>query len=130
MSIADMIKKKLEQEKEKEKKKVDKKEKPLKEEKEQSTDIAESVISVGNISIKISHPKRVPFVKKRYNGRETISASIPGWLKASLDYLASTIPRYRGFGGKSKFLAEAIEEKLKNEFPELYKELKKLKAFD
>lgn len=87
----------------------------------------ESVLIVGDLEVHVSSPKRVPFVKKRYKGRETISASIPGWLKAALDYIASTVPKYKGFGGKSKFLSEAIESKLMSEFPKLYAELKKLK---
>ena len=86
-----------------------------------------ATIVVGDTSVTVSKPKRMPFVKKKYKGRETISASIPGWLKAAMDYLAATSPKYRGFGGKSKFLSEAIEQKLKDEFPELYEKLKKLK---
>lgn len=86
-----------------------------------------ATIVVGDTSVTVSKPKRMPFVKKKYKGRETISASIPGWLKAAMDYLAATSPKYRGFGGKSKFLSEAIEQKLKDEFSELYEKLKKLK---
>jgi len=86
-----------------------------------------ATIIVGDTSVTVSKPKRMPFVKKKYKGRETISASIPGWLKAAMDYLAATSPKYRGFGGKSKFLSEAIEQKIKDEFPELYEKLKKLK---
>ena len=92
---------------------------------EDETELA--TIVVGDTSVTVSKPKRMPFVKKKYKGRETISASIPGWLKAAMDYLAATSPKYRGFGGKSKFLSEAIEQKLKDEFPVLYEKLKKLK---
>ena len=92
---------------------------------DEETELA--TIIVGDTSVTVSKPKRMPFVKKKYKGRETISASIPGWLKAAMDYLAATSPKYRGFGGKSKFLFEAIEQKLKGEFPELYEKLKKLR---
>ncbi len=96
----------------------------------QSTDeeeqSGEEAITLDNISIEIEKPKRRPTIKRKYQARETISASIPGWLKAALDLLASTTDKYHGFGGKSRFIAEALEEKLKSEFPELYKKLKKL----
>ncbi|MGQ4833265.1 MAG: hypothetical protein ACP6IS_05145 [Candidatus Asgardarchaeia archaeon] len=84
------------------------------------------VVTLDDISIEIEKPKRRPVIKRKYQARETISASIPGWLKAALDLLASTTDKYHGFGGKSRFITEALEEKLEKEFPELYKKLKKL----
>ena len=98
-------------------------------EKSEETEAAEeekALVTIGDFSIEIARPKRRQFIKKTYKGRETISASIPGWIKAALDLLASTTDKYKGFGGKSRFIAEAIEAKLKEEFPDLYQRFKKL----
>jgi hypothetical protein len=67
-------------------------------------------------------------IEQQYEGRRTISASVPAWIKAALDYVAVTEGKagassYGGFGGKSRFIAEALAEKLKAEFPEVYEKL-------
>ena len=69
-------------------------------------------------------------IESEYEGRKTISASIPAWIKAALDYIAVTATKsgqwqYGGFGGKSRFIAEALESKLKKDFPEVYEKLKR-----
>jgi hypothetical protein len=67
-------------------------------------------------------------IEQEYEGRRTISASVPAWIKAALDYVAVSAGKagtspYGGFGGKSRFIAEALSEKLKSEFPEVYEKL-------
>jgi len=69
-------------------------------------------------------------IEQQYVGRRTISASIPAWIKAALDYVAISAGKsgqgqYSGFGGKSRFIAEALEEKLKKDFPEVYEKLQR-----
>ena len=69
-------------------------------------------------------------IEREYEGRRTISASIPAWIKAALDYVAiaatkSGESQYSGFGGKSRFIAEALEAKLKSDFPDVYKKLQR-----
>ena len=69
-------------------------------------------------------------IERKYEGRRTISASVPAWLKAALDYVAVASGKteqgvYRGFGGKSRFIAEALEAKLKSEFPDVYGKLQR-----
>jgi hypothetical protein len=69
-------------------------------------------------------------IEQQYVGRRTISASVPAWIKAALDYVAISAEKsgqgqYSGFGGKSRFIAEALEEKLKTDFPDVYKKLQR-----
>jgi len=69
-------------------------------------------------------------IENQYEGRRTISASVPAWIKAALDYVALVASkrshgRYSGFGGKSRFIAEALEAKLKADFPEVYEKLQR-----
>lgn len=69
-------------------------------------------------------------IEKQYVGRRTISASVPAWIKAALDFVAISAGKsgqgqYSGFGGKSRFIAEALEEKLKADFPEVHKKLQR-----
>jgi hypothetical protein len=69
-------------------------------------------------------------IEREYEGRRTISASVPAWIKAALDYVAVASGKtarglYWGFGGKSRFIAEALEAKLKAEFPDVYEKLQR-----
>lgn len=69
-------------------------------------------------------------IERQYEGRRTISASVPAWIKAALDYVAVASGKtgqglYRGFGGKSRFIAEALAAKLKAEFPDVYEKLQR-----
>jgi hypothetical protein len=69
-------------------------------------------------------------IESEYEGRRTISASVPAWIKAALDFVSLAATKsgqgqYAGFGGKSRFIAEALEEKLKADFPKVYKELQR-----
>jgi hypothetical protein len=69
-------------------------------------------------------------IESEYEGRRTISASVPAWIKAALDFVALAATKsgqgqYGGFGGKSRFIAEALEDKLKSDFPEVYKKLQR-----
>jgi hypothetical protein len=69
-------------------------------------------------------------IEREYEGRRTISASVPAWIKAALDYVAVASSKteqglYRGFGGKSRFIAEALEAKLKAEFPDVHQKLQR-----
>ncbi|MHA1839196.1 MAG: hypothetical protein ACTSVM_05085 [Candidatus Ranarchaeia archaeon] len=82
-------------------------------------------MTVDELASRINEIKRPPFVKSEYQGRETISASIPGWIKAAVDYIATKEIQYSGFGGKSKFIAEALLGKIERDYPEIYKKLAK-----
>jgi hypothetical protein len=69
-------------------------------------------------------------IESEYEGRRTISASVPAWIKAALDFVSLAATKsgqgqYAGFGGKSRFIAEALEKKLKADFPKVYKELQR-----
>lgn len=69
-------------------------------------------------------------IESEYEGRRTISASVPAWIKAALDFVAIAATKagqgqYGGFGGKSRFIAEALEEKLKSDFPDVYEKLQR-----
>ena len=116
-SPLDMIKKRLEEKEKKEKEgpgtKPDTKTEP------------KSIPKLPDIVV--DEPKRGSFVKGRYGGRETISGSIPGGIKAAVDYIAANDDKYSGFGGKSKFIAEALAHKIKSDYPDVHKELLKKK---
>ncbi len=69
-------------------------------------------------------------IKQEYERRETISASVPGWIKAALDFIAIKATekgesQFSGFGGKSRFIAEALAAKLKEEFPDVFAKLQR-----
>ena len=82
-------------------------------------------VSMDDLADRIGDPKRSTFIKPEYQGRETISASIPGWIKAAIDYIAAKDAKYSGFGGKSKFISEALMLKVQNNYPDLYNKLVK-----
>lgn len=122
MSVSDLIKERM-------KRKESKETKPT----EQETEAVESeeAVDIGleELSERVgpSGLKRLK-IEQQYEGRRTISASVPAWIKAALDYVAVTAGKtgtssYSGFGGKSRFIAEALSEKLKSEFPEVYEKL-------
>ena len=126
-----MIKERLKKEQEeKPPKKPEKEKSPIKKDKEEVTedkirgDTLESM-TIDDLATRVSDMKRPPFVKSEYQGRETISASIPGWIKAAVDYIATKDMQYSGFGGKSKFIAEALLGKIEKQYPEIYKKLSK-----
>ena len=115
MSVSDLIKERMKKEKPK------KKESPKESEQLEAKDIKLDELSA---RVGASGLKRLK-IESEYEGRRTISASVPAWIKAALDYVAITAHKsgqgqYRGFGGKSRFIAEALEAKLKNDFPEVY----------
>ena len=111
-------------------KKPEKEKSPIKKDKKEVTedkirgDTLESM-TIDDLATRVSDMKRPPFVKSEYQGRETISASIPGWIKAAVDYIATKDMQYSGFGGKSKFIAEALLGKIEKQYPEIYKKLSK-----
>jgi len=80
-------------------------------------------LNISELAGRIKKGTRTGFVKGLYNGRETISGSIPGWIKAAVDFIAAKEPKYFGFGGKSRFLAEALEMKIREEYSEIFKKL-------
>lgn len=120
MSVSDLIKERMKKEKEDKAKSKD--EKPRTE----TIDIGLEELSsrVGDSGLKRLR------IESQYEGRRTISASVPAWIKAALDYVAisankSKQGQYGGFGGKSRFIAEALEAKLKTDFPEVFKKLQR-----
>ena len=118
MSVSDLIKKRLEEEKNREN------EKNLrKDDKDEKKDPERKNVTITDLAGRVKKNSRESFVKTEYNGRETISGSIPGWIKAAVDYIATKNTTYFGFGGKSRFLAEALEEKIKKEHPGIYNQL-------
>jgi hypothetical protein len=123
MSVTDLIKKRMEEEKKKDDKKgpsdPPKKEPP----KDKKTRLSSKDLSISELAGRVKKGTRTGFVKGLYNGRETISGSIPGWIKAAVDYIAAKDSKYYGFGGKSRFLAEALEKKIKEEFSDISKQL-------
>ncbi|MHA2059228.1 MAG: hypothetical protein ACW976_00395 [Candidatus Ranarchaeia archaeon] len=122
MSVTDLIKKRMENEKKKDDKDPGgppKKEKPQ----DENPKLPSKDLSISDLAGRVKKGTRTGFVKGLYNGRETISGSIPGWIKAAVDYIAAKDPKYHGFGGKSRFLAEALEKKIKEEYSDIYKKL-------
>jgi hypothetical protein len=128
MAATDLIRKRMEKEKETEKEK--KKEKvPKTQRKTKPLDTAEIGLEELSTRVGDSGLQRLG-IESEYEGRKTISASIPAWIKAALDFIAVTATKsgqwqYGGFGGKSRFIAEALETKLKKDFPEVYEKLKR-----
>ncbi|MHA1916713.1 MAG: hypothetical protein ACTSUV_00145 [Candidatus Ranarchaeia archaeon] len=120
MSVSDLIKKRLEEEKNRENEKNIRKDEKVD---ERRKDFEKKNLSIIDLAGRVKKNSRGPFVKTEYNGRETISGSIPGWIKAAVDYIATKDTTYFGFGGKSRFLAEALEEKIKKEHPGIYNQL-------
>ena len=118
MSVSDLIKERMKKEKSKDPKA------------DEDTAAAEAKkIDLEELSERVgaSGLKRLR-IEKQYEGRRTISASVPAWIKAALDFVAVSAKetshgQYRGFGGKSRFIAEALEEKLKTDFPDVYEKL-------
>lgn len=128
MAATDLIRKRMEKEKETEKeKKKERESKPRR--KVKSLDSAEIGLEELSTRVGDSGLQRLG-IESEYEGRKTISASIPAWIKAALDFIAVTATKsgqwqYGGFGGKSRFIAEALETKLKKDFPEVYEKLKR-----
>ncbi|MFW9935858.1 MAG: hypothetical protein ACFFDU_10220, partial [Candidatus Thorarchaeota archaeon] len=118
MSATDLIRERMEKEKGKEKKPKPRETKPTTETKR--IELEELSTRVGDSGLKRLR------IESEYEGRRTISASVPAWIKAALDFVALAATKsgqgqYAGFGGKSRFIAEALEEKLKSDFPDVYK---------
>jgi hypothetical protein len=128
MAATDLIRKRMEKEKETKKEKKQKSEtKPRK--KAKALETAEIGLEELSTRVGDSGLQRLG-IESEYEGRKTISASIPAWIKAALDFIAVTATKsgqwqYGGFGGKSRFIAEALETKLKKDFPEVYEKLKR-----
>jgi hypothetical protein len=128
MAATDLIRKRMEKEKETEKgKKKESESKPRR--KAKPLDNAEIGLEELSTRVGDSGLQRLG-IESEYEGRKTISASIPAWIKAALDFIAVTATKsgqwqYGGFGGKSRFIAEALETKLKKDFPEVYDKLKR-----
>lgn len=123
MSVSDLIKERMKRKTESTEQKPSE-QKPEADELDDSTDIELEELSerVGPSGLKRLR------IEQQYEGRRTISASVPAWIKAALDYVAVKAGKtgtssYGGFGGKSRFIAEALSEKLKSEFPEIYEKL-------
>ena len=128
MAATDLIRKRMEKEKETEK---EKKKEPESKPRRKAKPLETADIGLEELSTRVgdSGLQRIG-IESEYEGRKTISASIPAWIKAALDYIAVTATKsgqwqYGGFGGKSRFIAEALENKLKKEFPEVYEKLKR-----
>lgn len=122
MSATDLIRERMEKEKGKEKKPKSRETKPTTETKR--IELEELSTRVGDSGLKRLR------IESEYEGRRTISASVPAWIKAALDFVALAATKsgqgqYAGFGGKSRFIAEALEEKLKSDFPDVYKKLQR-----
>ncbi|MFX1509838.1 MAG: hypothetical protein ACFFBR_05985 [Promethearchaeota archaeon] len=122
MSATDLIRERMEKEKGKEKKPKPREAKPTTETKR--IELEELSTRVGDSGLKRLR------IESEYEGRRTISASVPAWIKAALDFVALAATKsgqgqYAGFGGKSRFIAEALEEKLKSDFPDVYKQLQR-----
>jgi hypothetical protein len=120
MSATDLIRERMKKEKET---------KPKTQEKKKSTETREIALEELSTRVGDSGLKRLR-IESEYEGRRTISASVPAWIKAALDFVALAATKsgqgqYGGFGGKSRFIAEALEEKLKADFPEVYKKLQR-----
>ena len=128
MAATDLIRKRMEKEKETDtEKKKESESKPRR--KAKPLDSAEIGLEELSTRVGDSGLQRIG-IESEYEGRKTISASIPAWIKAALDYIAVTATKsgqwqYGGFGGKSRFIAEALESKLKKDFPEIYEKLKR-----
>lgn len=123
MSVSDLIKERMKRKSESTETKPTE-QKPETEESAETADIGLEELSerVGPSGLKRLR------IEQQYEGRRTISASVPAWIKAALDYVAVTAGKtgtssYSGFGGKSRFIAEALAEKLKSEFPDVYEKL-------
>ncbi len=122
MSATDLIRERMEKEKGKEKKSKPRETKPTTETKR--IELEELSTRVGDSGLKRLR------IESEYEGRRTISASVPAWIKAALDFVALAATKsgqgqYAGFGGKSRFIAEALEEKLKSDFPDVFKKLQR-----
>lgn len=122
MSATDLIRERMEKEKGKEKKPKPRETKPTTETKR--IELEELSTRVGDSGLKRLR------IESEYEGRRTISASVPAWIKAALDFVALAATKsgqgqYAGFGGKSRFIAEALEEKLKSDFPDVFKKLQR-----
>jgi hypothetical protein len=120
MSATDLIRERMKKEKES---------KSKSREKPQSTETKEIELEELSTRVGDSGLKRLR-IESEYEGRRTISASVPAWIKAALDFVALAATKsgqgqYAGFGGKSRFIAEALEEKLKSDFPDVYKKLQR-----
>lgn len=120
MSVSDLIKERMKKEKE------DKSKPGAKKKTTETKDIGLDELSsrVGESGLKRLR------IESEYEGRRTISASVPAWIKAALDYVAIAATKsgqgqYGGFGGKSRFIAEALEAKLKADFPDVYEKLQR-----
>ena len=119
MSATDLIRERMKKEKETKPKSQEKK----------STETREIALEELSTRVGDSGLKRLR-IESEYEGRRTISASVPAWIKAALDFVALAATKsgqgqYGGFGGKSRFIAEALEDKLKTDFPEVYKKLQR-----
>lgn len=130
MSVSDMIKERLKKDQDEKPPKKPEKDKRIEKAKPQSKpDIIKGekleAMTVDDLASRVSEIKRPPFVKSEYQGRETISASIPGWIKAAVDYIATKDVKYSGFGGKSKLIGEALLGKIEREYPDIYNKLVK-----
>jgi hypothetical protein len=122
MSATDLIRERMEKEKQKEKK-------PKQRETKSTTETKKIELEELSTRVGDSGLKRLR-IESEYEGRRTISASVPAWIKAALDFVALAATKsgqgqYAGFGGKSRFIAEALEEKLKSDFPDVYKKLQR-----
>lgn len=120
MSATDLIRERMKKEKET---------KPKKESKTQTQETSDIELDELSSRVGDSSLKRLR-IESEYEGRRTISASIPAWIKAALDYVAiaatkSGEGKYGGFGGKSRFIAEALEAKIKSDFPEVFEKLQR-----
>ena len=128
MAATDLIRKRMEKEKETEKEKKKESERKTR---RKAKPLETAEIGLEELSTRVgdSGLQRLG-IESEYEGRKTISASIPAWIKAALDFIAVTATKsgqwqYGGFGGKSRFIAEALETKLKKDFPEVYEKLKR-----
>lgn len=120
MSATDLIRERMEKEKEK---------KPKTRAKKETAETREIELEELSTRVGDSGLKRLR-IESEYEGRRTISASVPAWIKAALDFVALAATKsgqgqYGGFGGKSRFIAEALEEKLKSDFPDVFKKLQR-----
>lgn len=128
MAATDLIRKRMEKEKQPDKDQ-EKESKPKTRRKAKPLDTSDIQLEELSSRVGDSGLQRLG-IESEYEGRKTISASIPAWIKAALDFIALTATKsgqwqYGGFGGKSRFIAEALETKLKKEFPEVYEKLKR-----
>ncbi|MFW9984992.1 MAG: hypothetical protein ACFFDJ_00320 [Candidatus Odinarchaeota archaeon] len=123
MSATDLVRERMKKEKEKDKGKEPKS-------KRRFAELDTGPIKLDDLPSRVGESglKRLG-LKEEYNRRETISASVPGWIKVALDFIALEATKkgegpYSGFGGKSRFIAKAVEEKIRSAFPEIYEKLK------